>query len=62
MLPDNAIDEVKEEDHKNSVDRRKISDESVEKITSAIKSIDNDDTKDALKEIAHIITGNNKFE
>lgn len=46
----------------SSVRRHKISDETKDKIAVAIDEISNTDTKESIREIAHILTGDDRFD
>ena len=61
-LPNNAADEKRTEDEQHIQDRRLISDDSKEKVENGIEQVDDPDAADALRELAHILTGDDRFE
>ena len=61
-LPNNAADEKRTEDEQHMQDRRLISDDSKEKVEAGIEQVDDPDAADAIRELAHIITGDDRFE
>lgn len=61
-LPDNAVDEVKQRKRANSVDRRRVSEETLSAIDDALDQIDDPDATDAIRELAHVVTGDDRFD
>ena len=62
MLPDNAADEARKNREENKLDRRKVDNKTIKKLEKAIKNIDDPDAADTVRELAHVITGDNRFE
>lgn len=60
MIPEQAISEKKQADKVNSVDRRRISDESRTKVDNAIAQVDDPDAKEVLEEMWAVIAGRSK--
>jgi len=61
-LPDNAADEVKQRKRANSVDRRRVSEGTLSAIDDALGQIDDPDAADAIRGLAHIMTGDDRFD
>jgi len=62
MIPEETIEQRKDDEEKNNVDRRKISEESLKSLAADIDEIDDPETKSAVKDLAHIVTGDDRFE
>lgn len=62
MKPENVIEKKKQEDKSNNLDRRKINEKSIAELESSIESISDDGVRSALLDMAHIITGDDRFE
>ena len=59
MIPENAIGEAKE--RKRTIEGRKISEGTRKKLLDAVDELDGPES-DAVREIAHILTGDDRFE
>jgi len=62
LIPNDTVDEKRESRKKNRLDRRKIDDETKDEVENALDQIRNPHTREALKEIAHILTGDDRFD
>lgn len=62
MIPENTIEEKKKSDKKNNLDRRKIRKKSLEELSEDIENIEDQATKNAVADLAHIITGDDRFD
>jgi hypothetical protein len=62
MIPENVIEEKKREDESNNLDRRKVSEDALTQLETDISNIDDDAAQSAIQEIAHIVTGDDRFE
>ena len=61
MLPDKAIEKQQKEVRENRVDRRKVSEKSRQELKDAIDELGGSEA-DAVRELAHIVTGDDRFE
>lgn len=61
MLPDKAIEKQQKEVRENRVDRRKVSEKSRQELKDAIDKLEGSEA-DAVRELAHIVTGDDRFE
>jgi len=61
-LPEETIAQKEQADEENNLDRRKISEESVTVIYEYVQNIDDPDLKKAVAEVAHILTGDDRFD
>jgi len=61
MLPDKAIEKQQKEVRENRVDRRKVSEKSRQELKDAIDELEGSEA-DAVRELAHIVTGDDRFE
>lgn len=57
--PQDVIDERKQEDRENNLDRRRLSQPSIDKLRKDIGNIDDPDAKAALEDVFEILTGQN---
>ena len=62
MLPDSAIGEAQARRQQNDIDRSRVSEESRQALADAIESVDDPDAAAALSEVAHILTGDDRFD
>ena len=61
-LPEQASEQDRQNRRKNQLDRRKVDKESVKQIHKTIKQVDDPEATAALQELAHIVTGDDRFE
>jgi hypothetical protein len=62
MIPEDVIEKKKREDESNNLDRRKVSEDALTQLETDISNIDDDAAQSAIQEIAHIVTGDDRFE
>lgn len=62
IIPEKTVEKKKRDRRENQLDRRQISERSREDIQQALETIEDADTRQALMEIAHILTGDDRFE
>jgi len=62
MIPEDVIEEKKRKDEANNLDRRKVSEEALSQLERDVSNIDDEAAQRAIKEIAHIVTGDDRFE
>jgi len=62
--PQDTIDEIKQQRQRQQLRREQITEESMQTLLQGIKQIEQDDPAmaDALREIGHILTGDDRFE
>jgi hypothetical protein len=62
MRPDNTIEEVEQADEENNVDRRKVLENNKQKVDAALDDIEDSAATSAIRELAHIVTGDDRFD
>jgi len=62
MRPDNTIEEVEQADEENNVDRRKVLENNKQKVDAALDDIEDPAATSAIRELAHIVTGDDRFD
>jgi len=62
MRPDNTIEEVEQADEENNFDRRKVLENNKQKVDAALDDIEDSAATSAIRELAHIVTGDDRFD
>jgi hypothetical protein len=62
MIPDKLIEEKKRQNRENKLDRRKMNEKSLSQLEEDISNIDDPSVQSAIEDLAHILTGDNRFE
>lgn len=62
MIPENIINEKKKSDEQNNLDRRKVTEKSLQELEDDIEKIEDAATKSAMRDLAHIVTGDDRFD
>jgi hypothetical protein len=62
MRPDNTIEEVEQADEENNLDRRKVLENNKQKVDAALDDIEDSAATSAIRELAHIVTGDDRFD
>lgn len=63
MLPNpEAIEERRKEKQNNNLSRDKINEETRQKLVNVIQAIDDPNLAEAVRELSHVLTGDNRFD
>jgi hypothetical protein len=63
MLPNpEAIEERRKEKQNNNLSRDKIDEETRQKLVNVIQAIDDPNLAEAVRELSHVLTGDNRFD
>jgi len=63
MLPNpEAIEERRKEKRNNNLTRDKINEETRQKLVNVIQAIDDPNLAEAVRELSHVLTGDNRFD
>ena len=62
MIPNNAVDEAREHRADNDLARDRVLEPNRRRLVDAIEQVEDDEARVALRELAHIVTGDDRFE
>ena len=62
MLPNNAVDEARQNRADNDLARDRVLEPNRRRLADAIEQVEDDEARAALRELAHIVTGDDRFE
>ena len=61
MLPNNAVDEARQHRADNDLARDRVLEPNRRRLADAIEQVEDDEARAALRELAHIVTGDDRF-
>ena len=61
MIPNNAVDEARQNRADNDLARDRVLEPNRRRLVDAIEQVDDDEARVALRELAHIVTGDDRF-
>ena len=62
MIPNNAVDEARQNRAENDLARDRVLEPNRQRLADAIEQVEDDEARAALRELAHIVTGDDRFE
>ena len=62
MIPNNAVDEARQHRAENDLARDRVLEPNRRRLADAIEQVEDDEARAALRELAHIVTGDDRFE
>ena len=62
MIPNNAVDEARQHRADNDLARDRVLEPNRRRLVDAIEQVEDDEARAALRELAHIVTGDDRFE
>ena len=62
MIPNNAVDEARQHRADNDLARDRVLEPNRRRLVDAIEQVEDDEARVALRELAHIVTGDDRFE
>ena len=62
MIPNNAVDEARQNRAENDLARDRVLEPNRRRLADAIEQVEDDEARVALRELAHIVTGDDRFE
>ena len=62
MIPNNAVDEARQNRADNDLARDRVLEPNRQRLADAIEQVEDDEARVALRELAHIVTGDDRFE
>ena len=62
MIPNNAVDEARQNRADNELARDRVLEPNRRRLADAIGRVEDDEARVALRELAHIVTGDDRFE
>ena len=62
MIPNNAVDEARQNRAENDLARDRVLEPNRRRLADAIEQVEDDEARAALRELAHIVTGDDRFE
>lgn len=61
MIPNNAVDEARQHRADNDLARDRVLEPNRRRLADAIEQVEDDEARVALRELAHIVTGDDRF-
>ena len=63
-MPNNAVKQARERRNERADDRpgRDLDPESLDNLERVIREVDDESTRDALRELAHLVSGDDRFD
>ena len=61
MIPNNAVDEARQHRADNDLARDRVLEPNRRRLADAIEQVEDDEARMALRELAHIVTGDDRF-
>ena len=62
MIPNNAVDEARQNRADNDLARDRVLEPNRRRLADAIEQVEDEEARVALRELAHIVTGDDRFE
>ena len=62
MIPNNAVDEARQNRADNDLTRDRVLEPNRQRLADAIEQVEDEEARAALRELAHIVTGDDRFE
>ena len=62
MIPNNAVDEARQNRADNDLARDRVLEPNRRRLVDAIEQVEDEEARAALRELAHIVTGDDRFE
>ena len=62
MIPNNAVDEARQHRADNDLARDRVLEPNRRRLADAIEQVEDEEARVALRELAHIVTGDDRFE
>ena len=61
MIPNNAVDEARQHRADNDLARDRVLEPNRRRLADAIEQVEDEEARAALRELAHIVTGDDRF-